>query len=253
MDKAMHNLLLTLMWVCASPLDPAAQPELASFLYQPAYCRDDVFLCPPEPYAPQPGDIFLATDQELWSRCGHWLAGGHGFHHSGIMFRRSDGHMALLEAGPFNSLQIEALDPFVHMNKHVNGGDRVWIRRRCVPLTPEQSACLTAFAEAQVGKPFAVVRMLAQVTPFRSRGSVRNYFIGQPNGGCRHSYFCSELVTECCVAIGLFDPGTARPSSTYPRDLFYGKSFNCYLNKHLCLDDWYPPARWVPFAIGEPR
>ena len=43
------------------------------------------------------------------------------------------------------------------------------------------------------------------------------------------------------------DRATARPSATYPSDLFWGHSYNLYLNGHLDLErGWYPPARWLP-------
>jgi len=54
------------------------------------------------------------------------------------------------------------------------------------------------------------------------------------------------LVTESCVAAGLMHATTARPAATYPRDLFFGHSLNLYLDEHLCLDEWDPPARWSP-------
>jgi hypothetical protein len=204
-----------------------------------------------EPYCPQPGDIFLATDQARWARLGHWAAGAHGVHHSGIIFLRSNGQPALLEAGPFNSVQVETMDLLEHMLRHVECGDQVWVRRRCLPLTPEQSARLTLFAEAQDGKPFATWRLVGQLTPFRSRGKLRTRFVGKPKGD-RRSYFCSELVTEACVAAGMLDPATARPAATYPRDLFFGKSANPYLNKHLHLDcGWHPPARWTECPMPE--
>jgi len=159
------------------------------------------------------------------------------------VFLRSDGRLGLIEAGPFNSIKVEVMDPIEHMKAHVRAGDKVWVRRRRVPLTPEQSAQLTAFLERQEGKPFAVLRLLGQMTPFRSRGPLRTWFVGKPHGD-REEYFCSELVTESCVAAGLIDGTTARPAATYPRDLFFGRSFNLYLDKHLTLDDWEPPARW---------
>ncbi len=112
-----------------------------------------------------------------------------------------------------------------------------------MPLTDDQSARLTAFVERQDGKPFAVWRLMAQVTPFRTRGPLRTWFVGRPNGD-RNAYFCSELVVESCVAAGLMDAATARPSATYPRDLFFGHSLNLYLDEHLQLDQWDPPARW---------
>jgi hypothetical protein len=224
------------------PLLCAACPP-DSYLYRPAFSLDADPRGPAEVYVPQPGDIFLATDQAYWARAGHWVAGGGGVHHSGIVFRRSDGRMGLIEAGPFNSIKVEVMDPIEHMTEHVRAGDKVWVRRRRVPLTAEQSAALTAFVERQEGKPFAVMRLLGQVTLLRSRGPIRTYFVGKPHGD-REEWFCSELVTESCCAAGLMDPTTARPAATYPRDLFYGRSYNLYLDRHLCLDDWEAPARW---------
>jgi hypothetical protein len=239
----MRYLVIPLLWAaCAAPGDDAIRG--GSHLYRPAFSLNDDLRLPAEPYVPRPGDIFLATDQALWARAGHWLAGGAGVHHSGLVFCRPDGRVALVEAGPFNSTTVEVMDPIAHMREHVRAGDKVWVRRRRVPLTPEQCARLTAFVERQEGKPFAVLRMLGQVTPFRARGPIRTCFVGKPHGD-REEFFCSELVTEACVAAGLMDGATARPAATYPRDLFFGRSFNLYLNKHLCLDEWEPPARWT--------
>ncbi len=235
-------LMLPLLCAAAPAFDDHAAP--GSYLYRPAFCMDDALRVPAERYVPQPGDIFLATDKALWARAGHWVAGGAGVHHSGIMFRKSNGCVGLIEAGPFNSIKVEVMDPIEHMKEHIRAGDKVWVRRRQVPLTAEQSAALTAFVERQDGKPFAVARLLGQVTPLRSRGPIRTYFVGKPHGD-REEWFCSELVTESCCAAGLMDATTARPAATYPRDLFYGRSFNLYLDHHLCLDEWDPPARWT--------
>jgi hypothetical protein len=244
----MSPLLWPVLWLFGAALDGAGP---ATYLYRPAYDLGDTLYLPALPYQPQPGDLFLATDQETWMRLGHWAAGGAGVHHSGILFRRGDGRLALLEAGPFNSLQVETLDPLEHMRNHVRSGDRVWVRRRCVPLSPEQSARLTAFAEAQDGKPFAVLRLAAQLTPVRSRGPLRTWLIGKPHGE-RRDWFCSELVCEACVAAGLFDGETTRPTATYPRDLFFGRSKNPYLNSHLDLSGWCPPARWTEEPVPVP-
>src|SRR5690242_7792223 len=89
----------------------AAEPARSSYLCQPAYAHDRVSRGPVAPYVPQPGDIFLATDQALWARLGHFCCGGRGLHHSGIVFQRPDGRMGLIEAGPFNKTLIEAMDP----------------------------------------------------------------------------------------------------------------------------------------------
>jgi hypothetical protein len=241
----MPGFLWPLLLLACEPL-AASDGVQGSYICRAAFSLDCQFRGPTQVYVPQPGDIFLATDQAIWAKIGHWIAGAAGVHHSGIVFARSHGDLGLLEAGPFNSLKVEILDPIDHMRDHVRVGDHVWIRQRRIPLTPEQSARLTMFAEAQEGKPFAVWRLLGQVTPFRSRGPIRTWFLGPPHGD-RSSYFCSELVMECCAAAKLLDPSTLRPAATYPRDLFYDWSFNWYLNGHLHLETgWYPPALWSP-------
>src|SRR5215210_1207441 len=109
------------------------------------------------------------------------------------MFARPDGSPAVLEAGPFNGLRVETLDPLLLLRGHEQRGEKVWVRQRRVPLTPEQSCRLTTWALAQEGRRFAAGRMLAQLTPFRSRGPLRTYYLGGPHGE-RSSYFCAELV-----------------------------------------------------------
>jgi hypothetical protein len=225
-------------------------PAIGSYLCQPAYSRDWETRGPVESYVPQPGDIFLATDQRLWFRWGHLIAGANGVHHSGIVFARPNGELGLIEAGPFNKTKVEVMSPYTHMSAHNAVGDRVWIRRRRCPLTPEQSARLTAFAMAQEGKPFALARWFGQLTPLRTRGPIKTWFVGEACGN-RPRWFCSELVTECCVAAGIMDRRVARPSAIYPSDLFWSRSYNLYLNHHLdeLMSGWYPPARWLPAPV----
>jgi hypothetical protein len=215
-----------------------------SFLYQPAYCLDEVLRGPAEPYCPQPGDIMLCTDRLLfWKLTFNLALTGHP-HHSGIVFALPDGRMAILEAGPHDTFFVEINEAVAHLHSYEDEGP-VWIRRRRVPLTPEQSARLTAWALRQCGKHFALIRLGGQLTFLRSRGPLRTRFLGGPHGE-RKNYFCSELLLESCVAAGLLDPATTRPAATYPRDIFFDKSWNPYLNKHLNLSAcWYPPARWT--------
>jgi hypothetical protein len=220
------------------------------YLYQPAYCLDKLLRTPAEPYAAQPGDIFLATDRSFWAMAGHRLAGSGGPHHSGIVIARPDGHLAILEAGPYNSIVVEIVDLLDHLSTHEKRGEKVYIRRRKTPLTPEQCACLTEWALAQEGKPFAVLRLVIQLTPFRTRGPIRTYCLGEPHGD-RNRYFCSELVMETCVHVGLLDPDKTRPSATYPRDIFMDHSLNPFLNNNLDLSPcWYPPARWTSCPVS---
>ena len=70
--------------------------------------------------------------------------------------------------------------------------------------------------------------------------------------------FCSELVTEACVAAGLLGPERTRPAATYPCDLFYGRSWNLFIDRHLDVNaGWCPPARWTshpyPGALAPAR
>jgi hypothetical protein len=196
---------------------------------------------------PEAGDIVLSTDRDGFWQVTFTLAGTSHPHHAGIVIKRSDGSMAVLEAGPYDTTHIEILDWHAHLLKY-SGEGGVWIRSRKIPLTQGQSDRLTEFAYMQLGKRFALVRLGAQLTPFRSRGPLRTYFIGGPHGPNRCSYFCSETVLEAGVYAGILDPKTTRPCATYPRDMFFDNSCNLYLRSHFNLSPcWYPPARWTCF------
>jgi hypothetical protein len=193
---------------------------------------------------PQPGDLMLYTEEKTFWTVTHALALAFKPHGSGVVVARPDGSLGILEAGPNDTLVVGILDMLPHLREYADQGP-VWIRKRRTPLTRDESAALTAFALRQEGKPFALIRMGGQLTLLRSRGPLRTYFLGRPQGE-RDSYFCSELVTETLVAVGLIDPQTARPAATYPRDLFFDRSYNLYLRYHFTLaDGWEPPARWV--------
>ncbi len=229
--------------VCLQP--PTQAPALAaSFLYEPAFCIDDVWIGTPTPYVPQPGDIMLRLDGNKFWRVTHYMALAFDPNGSAIVYQRPDGSMAILEAGPNDCMSIKTMELLPHLKGYANIG-RVWIRRRAVPLTAEQSAKLTEFALQQENKWFALQRLGLQLTPFRARGPLRTYVLGKPNCN-RISYYCSELVCEACCYAGLLDPERTRPSATYPCDLFYGRSYNLFINRHLDVNHcWYPPARWI--------
>jgi hypothetical protein len=236
--------LIFSLWYFGSVPGPRGGLENdVSYLYQPAFAMDHVLREPCAVYSPQPGDIFLATGREMWAKLGHWAAFTGAPQHCGIVFAWPDGGLALLEAGPHNTLHCRIGDLVPQLQSYA-GYERVWIRCRRAPLTPEQSAALTAFAISVEGTRFALLRMFGQLTPFRSRGPWRTSFLGGPHGD-RCSYYCAELVMEACVAAGLVDPSTTRPAATYPRDIFFGRSRNPYLDKHLDLCDWHAPARWT--------
>jgi hypothetical protein len=218
-------------------------PAPSSYLYQPAYCIDDVWRRPAAAYVPQPGDVLLATDDDKFWTITHNLAFAFEPHNSAIVVRRADGSLGVLEAGPNDTTRVRILPLLPHLKEYADKGP-VWIRKRKTPLTPAQCDALTDFAERQDGKFFALVRLLGQLTPLRHRGPLRTYVVGKPRGD-RWGYYCADLVIEACVAAGLIDATTARPSATYPHDLFFDQSYNVYISHHLPLAcDWYPPARW---------
>ena len=240
----MHLVFLTVLTCTCAYADPAPTPDYGSYLYEPAYKLDCELRGEPRPYLPQPGDIMLYTDSNKFWAITHDLALAFEPHGSGIVVRRPDGRLGILEAGPNDTLRVRILDVLPHLHEYEIKGP-VWIRKRKAPLTPDQSAALTDFAVRQDGKRFALGRLGLQLTPFRTRGPLRTWFVGKPKGD-RCSYFCSELVTEAAVAGGLIDAETARPSATYPHELFHDSSYNLYLNRHFSLARcWEPPARWM--------
>jgi hypothetical protein len=242
MKRGLVLALLVLGAILDSPL--RGDEPIGSFLYEPNACLDNVIRGNSTPYLPQPGDVMLATDHNIFWKVTHDCAFAFEPHNSAIIVALPDGSLGILEAGPNDTLWVGINPMLPHLKDYADKGP-VWIRRRKTPLTPEQSAALTAFALRQEGKRFALFRLGVQLTPFRSRGPLRTFVMGKPQGD-RDGYFCSELVTESCVAAGLLDPETARPAATYPHDLFFDWSMNIYINQHPPLKcDWYPPARWM--------
>jgi hypothetical protein len=249
----MNSLLQTvLISVCAFGALPPASPE-GSYLYEPAYKIDWKLRGEQWPYLPQPGDIMVFTDSNVFWEITHDMALAFQPHGSGIVVQKPDGSLAILEAGANNTMYVRVLDMLPHLREYEAKG-RVWIRKRKVPLTEEQSACLTEWSMRQEWKRFALIRLGGQLTILRSRGPLRTWFLGKPYGE-RDSYFCSELVMETLVHVGLVDTKSARPSATYPHELFYDYSMNLYLNRHFSLAcGWEPPARWVsnvPYGCGK--
>src|ERR1700680_3812155 len=100
----MESVLVSIAWM--SLLGQVSEGEaIPSYLYQPAYCMDKKLRGPAEPYLPQPGDIMLATDRNLFWKITHDVAFAFEPHNSAIVFARRDGSLALLEAGPTDPLQ----------------------------------------------------------------------------------------------------------------------------------------------------
>lgn len=102
------------------------------------------------------------------------------------------------------------------------------------------------FAAAAADTHYDSVRFGAQITPLRTRGPLRTFVVGKPRG-IGNEYICAEAVLESLVHAGLLDPETTRPSATYPRDMFFDRSPNLYVNRHPPLaGGWEVPALWTP-------
>jgi hypothetical protein len=241
----MGSVLLAMVCAGGFPGQTPQTQAIGSYLDRPAFCEDKKRRFPVTPYAPQPGDLMFSADGSVFWLAMHKLAGTSHPTHSAIVFQRPDRSMAILEAGPHDTLHIRSMDAIPHLRSYEEEG-RVWIRKRACPLTAEQSARLTEFAVKQDGKRFAIIRLGQQLTVLRARGPIKTCFFAKPYGPERSSYYCAELCMEALVATGALDAATTRPAATYPRDFFMDASLNPYINKHLKLaPDWDPPARWT--------
>jgi hypothetical protein len=240
----LQTLLGVALLACGGGAD---EKKTCGYLYEAGYVLDKTLRGTPTPYEPQSGDIMFSTDwNPVWQVLFNLAGTGHP-HHSAIIVRRRDGDLAVLEAGPYDGFTVELLEPLTHFGIYEAKG-AVWIRRRKTPLTPEQDARLTDWAEAQNKRRFAAGRLAGQMTIFRSRGPIRTRWVGGPHGA-RSAYFCCELLMESLVATGLVDTVNTRPAATYPRDVFFDESRNPWINEHTNLSaDWQAPARWTSLS-----
>ncbi len=238
------SLMIGTLQVGQPPAIPTM--EVGSFLYEPAYILDHKLRGEPRPYALQPGDICFAVNRHMFSRLGHQLSGAGLPNHSMIAFQFPDGRIGILEAGPHSRLVLEVNDGYAHLRQYEFDPARVWVRRRRVPLTVEQSDALTRFCLAQHGKSFPSLRLAAQLTPFRTRMPFKTAFVGKVDP-MQETYFCSELVLTSLAVAGIVDSEPLRPSATYPSDIFYSASANRWVDRGVKLlhNDWDPPARWT--------
>jgi hypothetical protein len=64
----------------------------------------------PRAYVPQPGDLMVYTDKNVFWEITHDLAGAFQPHGSGVVVAQPDGSLGILEAGPNDCLQVHVLD-----------------------------------------------------------------------------------------------------------------------------------------------
>lgn len=211
----MVTFLNALAWgVCF--LAPSGCDSSGSFLYSQAPSPDGCVRLHAETYVPQAGDLVFFDDHKLLWRFLDALAFSGPPDHNGIVVRMPDGSHAILESAPDGDPYVELQDVVPRLRCYKG---TVWVRRLKCPLSAEQSARLTCFAFAQLGKRYARVRLALQITPFRARGPLRHHVLGHTFMN-RHRWYCSEIVVAAGTAAGLFDPQRVPANITYPRDLF---------------------------------
>lgn len=178
------------------------------------------------PYEPREGDWIFFDDLSEWWTFLYKIASTAPPFHAGIVIKKPDGKLAVLESGPDDTLHVFVLDiiPRLHEFKGI-----LQVRRCKHTLTPEQSARLTNFAMAQEGKRYAMWRLLLQGTPFKTKG-------GPLREKCAHTLYdrkrwlCAEIVVTASALIGLTDGQKICGSNTYPLDIIEN-------NKHPELCD----------------
>ncbi|MDB5308162.1 MAG: hypothetical protein JWO38_2364 [Gemmataceae bacterium] len=227
------------------PLLPVTVPAEAphGYTYAPARDLDMVVRLPARRYDPQPGDVILMSDTNaVWTTL-YAIAFTGPPGHMGIVVRLPDGRLGMHEAGFNGSLWTRASPLDYRINQYPG---KVWVRRVRTPLSPEQDARLTEFAQHTDNARYDIHTAMLQLTPFRRRGPLRTAFLARPNGP-HQRLICSEAVLEGLVYAGVIDGRTARPGATFPRDLFFDRSPNPYINRHPPLAaGWDEPALWTP-------
>jgi len=239
-------LLLLVASCSGAPHQPhlarPATPRVCGYLYQPCHDLEKPILLPARDYQPQPGDVLIMSNTNLaWSVL-YKLAFTGKPGHASVVVRLPCGRPGILEAGMHDSLWTNCVPAEERLNSYQG---TIWIRRRKAPLTECENRRLTEFAEFARGNRYNVLGLGRQITPFRTRGPIRTYFVGHPRGP-GHKYFCAEAVLEALVYAGLLDADTTRPSATYPKDLFFDNSPNLYIKKHPPLAcGWETPSLWT--------
>jgi hypothetical protein len=216
--------------------DSPVKEEPGSYLFSKKTGPDNTVSWERENYLPQAGDLLLFNDHNKAVQLLYRIVGSGGPSHSAIIFRRSDGQHALLEAGPDLKQKVFILQVLPRLQSYHG---TVLMRRLKTPLTAEQSAKLTDFSQAQEGKPYAMVRLILQGTPFRPRGPLRRNLFGRTMLD-RNRWTCCELTGAAATAAGILDPKVHFANCMYPRDFAYDEDFD--------LSPYYhPPVVWYPW------
>jgi hypothetical protein len=156
----------------------------------------------------------------------------------GIVVKKADGNLAILEAGPDDTVWVSLLDLEKRLRQFTadNDGGTITIRRCKKTLTKEKSASLTKFAHAQDGKRYAVGRLLLEGTCLRVRGPIRELVLGKTYLD-RDSWMCAELAVAAGTLVKLIEPAAVKANATYPQDIVDNR-------RHDLSANWHDPAVW---------
>jgi hypothetical protein len=240
-------LTCTACWWCSLAAGPERLPDTTgSYLWTFALGADGK----PEPhveiYHPQAGDIVLFDQHSrIWDG-GLKFCGSGPPDHSGVVVLLPNGEPVIMEVaaddGLLAGLPVALFDTLARL-QHYEG--TVWIRQLKKPPSEEQSARMTDFAMAQVGKGYAAGRFMLQLTPFRARGSLRCRLFGKTDLE-RRRWICSELVVATETAAGLLDPGLYPANGIYPLDLLEDHIYDLSGN-------WRQGGVWSPSSAAPPE
>lgn len=222
--------LVALLFLLADP--PLERP---AYLFQMKTGPDQQIQLVSERYRPQPGDLVLFDNHnpinaKLYQYCGS----GRPLH-AGILFRKKDGAMAVLEAGTNAVMKVFVFD----MDKRLHEFDgTILVRRLRKPLTDEHAGNLREFALAQEGKPYALGRAILHASPFRLRDPAWTSPFGRTVLD-RDRWICSELAVAAATSAGILDPNRHPANMMLPRDL-------CYDERYDLSEAYETPALWSP-------
>ena len=187
----------------------------------------------PVPYVPREGDIIFTSSISLRMTSAYVLLGRVGLpHHVLMVVRRGDGQLVAFEvgAGADKQVKFRPLCPRLAKHKSMYPGSVVAVRQIKRPLSAEESARLTCFAESQLGKAF-----------FEPREFVPYLLPGRPAPPTRlaqTTWCCSELVAQALQSAGLM-VGGPNPRDLSPEDLYHDDT--CNLSPL-----WNAPLDWTP-------
>jgi hypothetical protein len=214
---------------------PPELTERPAYLFKTQDMSDRATTIDGERYRAQPGDILLFDDHSWLTHHVYRFRSTGGPLHAGVVFRKADGSLAILEAGTNAVMKVFVFD--LEPRLHSFDGT-ILVRRLRKPLDEKQADKLREFALAQEGKPYALGRIVLQLTPFRPRNAPLSHYFGGTVLD-RDRWICSELVVASLANAGVWSPDAFPANMMYPRDLCYDERFD--------LSPYYElPAMWYP-------